>query len=334
MSDRFTWTSDLTRGEWLRPMEDEAFGSILSIVPRGFDMYARVFHPVERDRPRTTQTWVGIDEETFFADVRDIEASLETQRATWAQTAASFGTTMHATAQYSRLVRREHGDSAGAIAPDGWRYGDTEEGCLDAASFAAVAAVLARHTATPGAGIAAVWDGWGGLTSSAGVFIFDADGPAHDMDEASKLAAEGAAFIPHPWPAPHQAEPGSGILTREAATGPHFDLHGDTGRHYVLFEAGPNDFADVSWPDHAPWVDDSPWTHSPSILWPDDHAWVLATEIDFDSTLIAGSAELIHELTQTPGLEVWPIRPDADLTWDGDELNGLDTTRRNTTFSS
>ena len=89
----------------------------------------------------------------------------------------------------------------------------------------------------------------------------------------------------------------------------------------MLFEAGSNDFADVTWPDHAPWVDDSRCAHSPSILWPEDHAWVLATEIDFDSTLIAGSAALIRELMQTPGLEVRPIRTDADLTWDGDDLN-------------
>ena len=111
------------------------------------------------------------------------------------------------------------------------------------------------------------------------------------------------------------------MLTREAATGPRFDLHGNTGRHYILFEAGANDFAGASWPDQAPWVDDSPWAHSPSILWPEDHAWVLATEIDFDSTLIAGSAALIRELMQTPELEVWPIRTDADLTRDGDDLN-------------
>lgn len=272
MSNRFVWTPNITRGKWLRPMAAEPLGSILSIVPCGFEMYARVFHPVERDRPRESQTWQGADEKTLFTSVQDFESFLETERATWAQTAASFGTIMHATAQYSRLLRREYGDSDGAIAPDGWRYGDSDEGRLDADSVATVAAVLSRHTTTPDAGTAAIWEGWGDLR-------------------------------------------------REAATAPRFELHRNTGRGYVLFEAGANDFANASWPDHAPWVDDSRWSHSPSILWPDDHAWVLATEIDFDSTLVAGSAALIRELMQTPGLEVWPIGTDADLTRDGDDLN-------------
>jgi len=60
---------------------------------------------------------------------------------------------------------------------------------------------------------------------------------------------------------------------------------------------------------------------SPPELWPDDHAWVLATEIDFDSTLIAGTTELIETLLQTPGIEVLQIQPGADLTRDGDDLN-------------
>jgi hypothetical protein len=71
-------------------------------------------------------------------------------------------------------------------------------------------------------------------------------------------------------------------------------------------------------PVHAPGVDEPVWAYSPSILWPDDHAWVFATGIDFDSTLVAGTTALVRELVRTPGVEVLPIRTDADLTWDGD----------------
>ena len=60
---------------------------------------------------------------------------------------------------------------------------------------------------------------------------------------------------------------------------------------------------------------------SPSILWPDDHSWVLATEIGFDSTLIAGTRALVDELMRSPGLEVVAIGIDANLTWGGDALN-------------
>jgi hypothetical protein len=299
-------------------VEAEPFGSILSVVPRGFEAYARVFHPVERDRPRATNTWQGVDQATYSAGVDDIASSLETENATWARAAASFGTTMHAEAQYARLVRSSYGDANGAIAADGWRYDAPREGCFAAASLVTASAVLSRHTGTPDAGIAAIWEGWGGLASSAGVAYLEA-APSEDVPKAAEGVWSSVSALPSfGWGEP---EPGSGLLTREVAVGPRFDLHGGTGRHYVLFEAGANDFADAGWPGRAPWADEAMWAQSPSILWPDDHSWVLATEIDFDSTLVAGTKELIRELVQTPGLEVLPIRLDADLSWDGDRFN-------------
>ena len=343
MPDRFEWVPDIGRGEWLRTVEAEPFGSILSVVPPGFQAYARVFHSVERDRPRRTKTWQGIDERTYFAGVEDSAAPLQTERATWAKVAASFGTIMHSESQYARLVRRDQDDSGVVIAADGWRYASPPEGYIDAVSLSAASAVLARHTATPDAGIAAIWEGWGGLVSSAGVAFLTLEvadeQPEQYFDEVTahidvpslreRLAAAAqkgitgarsriGSFPRSEWGDP---APGSGLLSRDVAAGKRFDLHGGTGRHYVLFEVGANDFADIAWPGRAPWVDERRWVNSPSILWPDDHAWALATEIDFDSTLVGGTAELIHELMRTPGLEVLPIRTDADLTRDGDRLN-------------
>lgn len=348
MAEKFEYVPDVERGEWLRPMEAEPFGSLLSIVPRGYEMYARVFHPVDRDRPVETKTWHGLDETTYFDGVADIRASLDTESSTWAKVAASFGTTMHPEAQYARLLQRGGYNNVGsAIAPDGWRYGVPQMGKLEAPSLAAVAQVLARHTATPDVGIAAIWEGWGGLVSSAGAQRFtvklienpsvhhsDENGVWHTVAQLFRRRLTAAAQFRKramrsikkalPTPARNVPKPGSGVLPAEIATGPRFDLHGGTGRHYVLFEAGANDFADAGWPARAPWVDEAPWTQSPSILWPEDHSWMLATEIDYDSTLVAGTRELISELIQTPGLEVLPLQTDADLTWDGDVLNRSD----------
>ena len=342
MPERFAWVPDLDRAQWLRSVEAEPWSSVLSIVPRGFPAYARLFHPVSRDRPRRTRTWHGLEEAPYFAGVHDIEAALEIQRATWAQAAASFGTTMHAQAQYARLVRSDDGEAHGAIAPDGWRYGYTSEGRLDTVSLAAASAVLARHTTTPQTGVAAIWEGWGGLVSSAGAarFVLEpvdrppASGAEEDTERVTapslrrRVAAalrQGFAQAPAvPRARPrrsHDPAPGTGALPPEIAIGPRFELHGDTGRRYLLFEAGAHDFADPTWPTHAPWVDEPVWAPSPSILWPDDHAWVLATEIDVDSTLVAGPTALVRDLGRTPGLEVLPLRTDADLTRDGDALN-------------
>ena len=57
------------------------------------------------------------------------------------------------------------------------------------------------------------------------------------------------------------------------------------------------------------------------IVWPDDRAWVLVGEVDWDSTIIGGSAELIRALVADERLEALPIREGADLTWDSDEVN-------------
>lgn len=60
---------------------------------------------------------------------------------------------------------------------------------------------------------------------------------------------------------------------------------------------------------------------SPSLLWPADRSWLLATEIDFDSTLVGASAKLAGELVQATRLEAWPAGIDDDPTIDGDRIN-------------
>ena len=321
MPQPFAWVPDVSRGAWLRRMASEPFGSVLSVVPAGFEAYARVFHPVERDRPRDTRTWHGIDHATHFADVQDLGAAIENDRTTWATTAAAFGTTMHPEAQFARLLGQDGGRPDDAIDPDGWRYFPPQDGSLDADSLSAVATVLARHTTTPTAGIAAVWEGWGGLMHSSGrtQLVLTSSRSRQLALTARHAAARVRDVVRNLLGAARRgSEPGTGLLPREIATGPRFDL---PARSYVLFEAGAADFADAGWTARAPWVDRPIWAQSPSIVWPDDHAWVLATEIDFDSTLVAGTRALVEELVHTPGVEALPLSPDADLSWQGDAVN-------------
>jgi hypothetical protein len=69
------------------------------------------------------------------------------------------------------------------------------------------------------------------------------------------------------------------------------------GRDYLLFH-GP--LSAASRIGHQ--VTDS-WflPQSPSLLWAADESWLLATEIDFDSTLIGGSRPLIDAVLNAPG---------------------------------
>ncbi|MGY1855148.1 hypothetical protein [Modestobacter sp. SYSU DS0290] len=60
---------------------------------------------------------------------------------------------------------------------------------------------------------------------------------------------------------------------------------------------------------------------SPNLWWPADRSWCVGTEIDFDSTLVAGSRALVDELLAHPVLEALEVHPEGSLTWDADEIN-------------
>jgi len=69
------------------------------------------------------------------------------------------------------------------------------------------------------------------------------------------------------------------------------------GRNYLLY-SGPVDRALES---------PHPFDQSPNLWWPDDHAWFVATEIDFDSTFVGGDDDLIAVLVTDRRLEALPI---------------------------
>jgi hypothetical protein len=88
-------------------------------------------------------------------------------------------------------------------------------------------------------------------------------------------------------------------------------------RDYLLFR-GPLEAAlDMGW-DASPGGFEP---QSPGLLWPANRSWCVCTEIDFESTLVGGSAELVSAVRGNPGLDAWPVEPDDDLTAVGDLPN-------------
>ena len=67
--------------------------------------------------------------------------------------------------------------------------------------------------------------------------------------------------------------------------------------------------------------DSSFWRESPSLIWPQDRSWFVASEVDFDSTLVGGSRELVDALIAHPGLEAYEVKPETLMTAFSDELN-------------
>jgi hypothetical protein len=282
-------------GRWLLRRLDAGSSSMHVAVPRGYPAYARIFHPAERDRPEHSGSW--------HEDAGKGALPVTSEQVSWSEVAEAFGSIMHPLAQYHRLVGSPPAGADGVLDAAGWRYFEPMSGNLDAGVLAAVAGHLANHTTTPTRGAAAVWEGWGGLTSSAGLAVLTAsDGP---------LPVGSGDFVA-------ERGPGSGILPKEVVNGPVLKL---PDRAYYLFGAGIRSFAGRGWPSAAPWHDDPNFPQSPSIVWPDDRSWVLVTEIDWDSTIVAGSWELIKALVSDPSIEALPVREGADLGWDADHVN-------------
>ncbi len=280
---------DASSGAWLKARIDVQWQDMHAVVPHGIPAYARIFHPLERDRPQDTGSWHGHDLDALY--------DLDDQSVGWATVAQAFGKQMHALAQFNRLPGPET-PRLGPLDAQGWRYSEPELGNLSAPVLANVARHLCEHTTTPNTGVSAIWEGWGGLSDAAGRVTLSLAGEVTDPPPA-----EG---------------PGTGILPPEVVNGEKLEL---PGRCYYLFASGPRSYTNLRWVQQAPWHDSPHCPQSPNILWPADHAWVLVSEIDFDSTVIAGSRELITALVRDPNIEALILREGADLTWDADIPN-------------
>ena len=197
----------------------------------------------------------------------------------WADVAASHRRTMHASAQWEHISAAVH---PGESTDRGRGYpGEPLIGNLTKNALAALSTLLAGHTTTPDECWFAVWNGWG-------------------------WQHPGAHFVTRATPIGQPAPPVKHATSDRQLdlTGPQFSL---PGRAYHLF-TGPIDTAlHIGHWVTADWFD----PQSPSIFWPTDHAWCVATEIDYDSTLVGGTRELVIDITNSPHLESLPIAPDA-----------------------
>ncbi|MGM7699316.1 hypothetical protein [Microbacterium sp. A84] len=320
------WNPDPdSAGTWLRDRLDVDYATMHGVVPHGFEAYARIFHPAEvRSLPDravpTMDEWNRMPDEEH---VRLIELFVD-EPATWADAAAAFDTSLHALAQWQRLVKTPpEVDWRTRIAPDGREFTSPREGEMSPALLAAIARYLVAHTSTPDAGFAAVWEGWGGFVGHYGeapsrAYLEFTDDPLH----AQVLQQSIHDRFNNPF---RKAQWQPGIVSDEVSKGERLSL---PGRDHVLFAAPPSAFAGPGWILDAPWRDLEQEQHGfppaaqhPSILWPADRAWVMASEIDYDSTIVAGSAELIRAICADERLEALPIPEGADLGWEADTTN-------------
>jgi hypothetical protein len=96
-------------------------------------------------------------------------------------------------------------------------------------------------------------------------------------------------------------------------------LHLPHGREHTILEGPLAAIDQIYWDE-----DESFWSgrrEAPSLIWPADRSWYVTTEVDFDTTLVGGSRELVDGLVATPHLEVAEVEPDTSLAAFSDQLN-------------
>ncbi|NLT27336.1 MAG: hypothetical protein GXX90_11975 [Microbacteriaceae bacterium] len=298
-TDAVAWSRDVAAGGWLRERLDaDSWSTMHVFVPRGFAAYARVLHPAGLQRVEGG----GFPSDDEWARMHPAEHAALAERIrhrplSWREAAERFGTTLEPLARWPDVIGHDRRDD-----PNGWQQvhhdgaliDAPDEGRLEPGLLARVVDCALDSTSTPDSGWAALWEGWGGL-------LGDADGDSGAA--AFGVDADGRPFS-HPLPA---------VLPREVALGPRLRL---PHRDHLLFRAAPRVWADASWPERVPWTSGSaPFEaiESPAVIWPDDRAWAVVTEIDLDSTIVAGSAELVRAICADPAIEALPIDEGSDF---------------------
>jgi hypothetical protein len=133
---RFTPAPDTTPAAWVLDGLRGFGGSVLSLVPAGFEAYVRVFHPAARVKGH------------------------ELKPVRWAEIAAANGRRVHAGMQLTALTGAFESYTAGQL---GVCEVAPEIGSLPLELVQPLTTVLARHTTTAERCWFAFWDGFGGL---------------------------------------------------------------------------------------------------------------------------------------------------------------------------
>lgn len=279
-------TDDIASGAWIAE-HLSGWGKVGGVVPRGFEAYARIFHPTEARRVISSEP-----------------LEVETRMVTWTEVAETKGTAWHPAAQWGSLSTSQYGE---IDLGDGWELGPPDQGRLPLDQLAAVSGLLAQHTGTPSDSVVGIWAGWGELHPGTGMKVLTFTRIGDESAEDAQREAEQALL-----------DAVSDGVARAAGVGPTLEL---PGREYVLLAADVRELTDESWAQAAGIGWRYRYGPTPNILWPADRAWFLGSEIDFDSTLVGGTRALIEAIVAHPQLEAAEVTADTDLTIFADAVN-------------
>lgn len=266
--------TDPESGAWIEPRLTEfATYHLGAIVPRGFESYARILHPVKVGK----ESWI-----------------------TWAEVARRAGTELGPTSAWWRVAGAEHRTDHLEHCPD--------VGNLEERSFDALLENLLSESGADAECVVAVWHGFGHITGARSIFGWSQEAPLTPWQKWGPVRwLRGLMRLRSPHSFTRESPPGP--YPPEVLDGPTLEL---PHREYFTFASthatvhGPCRYDQWAEGDREGW-------QSPQLLWPLDRAWCVATEIDYDSTLVGGSAALIGRILADPRLEAFPVDPDDSI---------------------
>jgi hypothetical protein len=214
--------------------------------------------------------------------------------ATWSQVAQLTGRQAHPTMQWHALVGSpDPFTMRGSL----WPGSDPDRGNLVPEVLGPLCDLLSNHTATSEHCFFCLWEGYGWVHGGSAIAPTWSVPPGAPFPPDSSLQE---------WRRPaFSAEE----LSRQRVHLPHRDYLLLVGPLFAALQVG--------------WRPTADWFHpqSPNLFWPADRAWCVASEVDFDSTLVGGTAELVSDILQAPALDSLPVQPGDSLAADADRIN-------------
>jgi hypothetical protein len=280
--------SDAERGAWLLARAGDG-AEVGGVAGTGFAAYARVLHPV-----------TAVLDDRTVVDASGDHPALDEVRWRWADVAARTGTVMHSRVSWAAVCGRD--DESDVTFPDGWRASPPEEGWFDPVVLAALTEHLAHATSTPDDLVAGFWAGWSDLSGGSTLAVgWQGDDvlSAQERAELDEFSARRTAS--------HRRDQDALVASLAA---PRFLW---PERDLVLAATDLSTLADPTWLDDTRLGPVAPLRHTPQMLWPEDHAWVVASEIDWDSTIVAGSRSLVDAVLADERFEAFEVAEDGAL---------------------
>jgi len=201
----------------------------------------------------------------------------------WREVADWSGRTYHPLMQFGAVST----PAAGTTEPSPFDQ-EPSTGRLFPDECHALFSVLAERTTTPDSCWLGIWEGWGTFGYPRSMSFIGPEDP-----EVRRMSAELVEIAERVRRAPRFEHP---------------------GRSYLLAKSTCEVICEIGRP---------PLDVTPSLVWPEDRAWCVGSEIDFDSTLVAASEECVTALIAEDGLEVVRVESKDRLDIEGDVLNSL-----------